>query len=296
MISFISHPNSVGTSLWIHNLVHGLAGITIKVKQAVFTVSSPFQKIEVFDTYRYGMVLSLGGSIVLTEHDSDTYHEMIVHPAMLCHKKPKHVCIIGGGDGGCLREVLKHAGAASVVVVDIDATVKETIEKYFPRLAAGFGDKRVSVVIDDGYNFLKTTDTQFDVIIVDSYDPGGPVQSLETADFHNVVAKRLAADGLAVFQTDSPIVRPEFLEQTLTRISPLFAEYKPYLCSFSSFPEGICSFLLCGRESGALGRFDEERYKAIVASWSYYNNEIQRGAFLLPQYIRNKINEGAPQR
>ena len=91
MIPFISHQNSVGTSLWIYNLVHGLAGTTIKVKQSVCSLSSPFQKIEVFDTYRYGMVLCLGGSIVLTEHDSDTYHEMIVHPAILSHGNPKRV-------------------------------------------------------------------------------------------------------------------------------------------------------------------------------------------------------------
>jgi spermidine synthase len=282
----------VGTSLWLNNLVHGLAGVTIKVKHPVFSASSRFQKIEVFDTYRYGMVLSLGGSIVLTEHDSDTYHEMIVHPSMLCHKKPGRVCIIGGGDGGCLREALKHACVESVIVVDIDAMVKETVEKHFPLLAAGFGDKRVSVIFDDGYNFLKTTDKQFDVIIVDSYDPGGPVQSLETADFHHIVAQRLAADGLAVFQTDSPIVRPDFLQQTLTLISPLFSQHRPYLCSFSSFPEGICSFLLCGREKGALDRFDTERYASIAPSCSYYNDELHRGAFLLPQYLRKRIIAG----
>jgi spermidine synthase len=293
MISSLSNSQNVGTSLWIHNLVHGLAGMTIKVKHAVFSASSPFQKIEVFDTYRYGMVLCLGGSIVLTEHDSDTYHEMIVHPAMLCHKKPRRVCIIGGGDGGCLKEILKHTCVETVTVIDIDAMVKETIEKHFPVLAAGFTDTRVSVVFDDGYNFLKDTDKQFDVIIVDSYDPGGPVQSLETADFHNIVAQRLALDGLAVFQTDSPIVRLEFLEQTLTRISPLFTEYKPCLCSFSSFPEGICSFLLCGREKGALDRFDRERYALIAPSCSYYNDDIHRGAFLLPQYLRNRLSGGA---
>jgi spermidine synthase len=292
MSTFGTSPQSVGTSLWINNLVHGLAGTTIKVKHAVFCTSSPFQKIEVYDTYRYGMVLSLGGSIVLTEHDSDIYHEMIVHPAMLCHTNPRSVCIIGGGDGGCLKEILKHGCVSSVTVVDIDAMVKETVDRHFPTLAAGFKDKRVSVVIDDGYTFLKTTDKKFDVIIVDSYDPGGPVQSLETADFHHFVAERLAGDGLAVVQTDSPIVRPEFLQQTMTRISPLFAQWKPYLCSLSSFPEGVCSFILCGRAKDALGRFDALRGAEIVESCSYYNEEVHQGAFLLPQYVRKKINEG----
>jgi spermidine synthase len=291
-MSAIGTPSQgVGTSLWINNLVHGLAGTTIKVKHAVYTASSPFQKIEVYDTYRYGHVLSLAGSIVLTEHDSDIYHEMIVHPAMLSHTAPGRICIIGGGDGGCLKEILKYVGVTSVVVVDIDAMVKETIDRHFPTLAVGFKDKRVSVVIDDGYSFLKTVEKQFDVIIVDSYDPGGPVQSLETADFLYLVAERLAGDGLAVIQTDSPIVRPEFLRQTLTCISPLFPQAKPYLCSLSSFPEGVCSFVLCGRNKETLDRFDKPRYDAIADSCSYYNDEIHRGAFLLPQYIRRSIRE-----
>lgn len=292
MNQMVSYPSGVGTSLWIYNLVHGLAGTAIKVKHTMFCASSPFQKIEVFDTYRYGLVLCLGGSIVLTEHDSDIYHEMIVHPAMLSHKKPLRVCIIGGGDGGCLKEVLKHSCVESVVVVEIDTMVKETIERFFPALAGGFADKRVKIVIDDGYNFLKTTDQSFDVIVVDSYDPGGPVQSLETADFHHIVAMRLSNDGCAVFQTDSPIVRPDYLRQTLSLISPQFAQVKPYICSFSSFPEGVCGFLLCGREKNPLEHFDTARYNAIADTCNYYNSDIHRGAFLLPQYLKKKISEG----
>jgi spermidine synthase len=292
MNKMVSYPSGVGTALWIQNLVHGISGTTIKVKHTVFSASSPFQKIEVFDTYRYGLVLCLGGSIVLTENDSDTYHEMIVHPALLAHKKPRSVCIIGGGDGGCLKEVLKHATVESVVIVDIDGLVKETVERHFPALAAGFADRRVKAVIDDGYNFLKTAKLSFDAIIVDSYDPGGPVQSLETADFHHLVAQRLTPDGVAVFQTDSPVVRPDYLRQTLSLISPQFAHVKPYVCSFSSFPEGVCGFLLCGKEKGALENFDGNRYEAIAATLTYYNSDIHRGAFLLPQYIKKLVREG----
>jgi spermidine synthase len=286
-----TNPAGVGTSLWLNNLVHGLAGVTIKVKHSVYSASSRFQKIEVFDTYRYGMVLCLGGSVVMTEHDGDIYHEMIVHPALLCHKKPQSVCIIGGGDGGCLKQVLKHEAVESVVIVDIDKMVKDAVQKHFPALAAGFEDKRVSVAFDDGYNYLKTTDREFDVIIVDSYDPGGPVQSLETADFHNVVAKRLNSDGIAAIQTDSPVVRPDFLRQTLSLISPLFAQAKPYVCSFSSFPEGVCSFVLCGRKEKSLDRFDEQRAATIAESGVYYNADIHQAAFLLPQYLKKIVRE-----
>jgi spermidine synthase len=287
----VSYPSYVGSSLWIQNLVHGLAGVTMKAKHSVFCESSRFQKIEVFDTYSYGLVLCLGGSIVLTEHDCDVYHEMMVHPALLSHKDPLSVCIIGGGDGGCLRETLKYPGVQSVVVVDIDTMVKTTIERFFPALAKGFNDKRVTVTIDDGYQYLKNSKEKFDVILVDSYDPAGPVQSLETADFHDVVAERLNPDGIMVLQTDSPIVRPDYLRRTMDLLSPLFAHTKPYICSMSSFPEGICSFLMCGREKGSLDRFDDKRYKAIADSCSYYNNDIHVGAFLLPQYLKKRMLE-----
>jgi spermidine synthase len=286
-----SGPAGVSTSLWLNNLVHGLSGVTIKVKHPVYTASSRFQKIEVFDTYRYGMVLCLGGSVVMTEHDGDIYHEMIVHPPVLSHNNAKSVCIIGGGDGGCLRQVLKHTTVESVVIVEIDKMVRDAVLKHFPALAVGFSDKRVCVTLDDGYNYLKTTDKSFDVIIVDSYDPGGPVQSLETADFHHVVAQRLKDDGIAVIQTDSPVVRPDFLRQTLSLISPLFAQVKPYICSFSSFPEGICSFVLCGRKEKSLERFDEQRAATIAASCGYYNADIHAGAFLLPQYLKKLVQE-----
>jgi len=290
----IGYSSEVGTSLWINNLMHGLAGITIKVKHTVYCASSPFQKIEVFDTYHYGQVLCLGGSVVLTERDGDVYHEMIVHPAMLSHTKPREICIIGGGDGGCLKEVLKHSVVEAVTVVDIDCMVKDTIEKHFPRLAAGFKDKRVGIVIDDGYHFLKMTNTLFDVIIVDSYDPGGPVQSLETADFHQVVAERLMRDGVAIFQTDSPIVRPEYLRQTLLLLSPLFEVARPYTCTLSSFPEGICSFVLAGREKGSPDRFDAARYDAIADGCIYYNRDVHQGAFLLPQYLKKRAGAARP--
>ena len=289
MNKMVGYSSEVGTSLWINNLVHGLAGITIKVKHTVYCASSPFQKIEVFDTYHYGQVLCLGGSVVLTERDGDVYHEMIVQPAMLSHADPRKICVIGGGEGGCLKEVLKHGTVESVTIVDIDAMVKDTIEKHFPRLACGFSDKRVEVVIDDGYHFLKTTEALFDVIIIDSYDPGGPVQSLETADFHRVVAQRLEKDGLAVFQTDSPIVRPEYLRQTLSLLSPLFEAARPYICMLSSFPEGICSFVLAGREKGSSDRFDATRYDALEEGFAYYSRDIHQGAFLLPRYLKKRV-------
>ncbi len=278
-----------GSSLWIQNLINGLSGLTIRAKHAVFCDASPFQKVEVFDTYSFGMVLCLGGTIVLTENDSFAYHEMIVHPAMLMHESPQRVCIIGGGDGGCLHEVLKHDSVKSVVIVEIDKMVKDTVEKFFPQQAEGFKDSRVEVAIDDGYQYLKNNEKQFDIIIIDSYDPCGPVQSLETDDFHRLVSRRLSQNGIAVFQTDSPIIKGDFIRKTMESVSPFFAVKKPYICSMRSFPESICSFLLCCQNEEISRQFDKNRYESNLKDCHYYNEDIHEGAFMLPQYIKSLI-------
>lgn len=280
------HPQS-GSSIWIQNLIHGLSGLTIKAKHSVFCDSSPFQKIEIFDTYSFGLVLCLGGSIVMTEADGFIYHEMISHPALFMLKDPKRVCIIGGGDGGCLKEVLTHEIVKSVTIVDIDKMVNETVKRFFPALAEGFEDKRVKLVFEDGYRYLEKNKQEFDLILVDSYDPNGPVQSLETDDFHRIVSSRLSDNGIAVFQTDSPTVNTDFLRKTIQSVSPYFDFYKPYICSMYSFPEGICSFLVCSKKEYILNNFERERYEKSAHNFSYYNDEIHSGAFLLPQHIRN---------
>ena len=140
--------SSCASSLWIDNMVNGLSGLSIRAKRAVFSDSSPFQKIEIFDTYSFGRIMCLADFVVLTELDEFIYHEALVHPAMMMHDNPARVCIIGGGDGGCLREVVKYKCMESVVVVEIDEMVKDTVAAHFPKLAAGFTDMRVSVVID----------------------------------------------------------------------------------------------------------------------------------------------------
>ena len=280
------YPESV-SSLWIQNLVNGLSGLTIKVKQALYCGSSPFQKVEVFETYSYGNVLCLGGNVVMTENE-DAYHEMMVHPALLMHKNPKTVCCIGGGDGGCLKELLKHPSIEKIVVIEIDQLVPETIKNYFPSFAEGFDDPRTEMVIDDGYNFLNSNEQIFDVILVDSFDPGGPVQSLETTDFHQIVSQRLSQDGIAVFQTDSPTIRSNYLRTTIQSVSPFFSGYNPYICHIRSFPDGICSFLACAHKKETLDQFDSERYNTLMSQCNYYNDAIHRGAFMLPQYI-NRI-------
>jgi|WetSurMetagenome_2_1015567.scaffolds.fasta_scaffold331506_1 spermidine synthase len=277
------------SSLWINNFVDGLSGIAIRAKRAIFSDASPFQKIEIFDTYGFGRVLCLADILVLTERDEFIYHESIVHPAMMMHASPSRVCIIGGGDGGCLREVLLHKEVKIVTVVEIDKLVKDTAVKHLPSIAAGFSDPRTKTVFDDGCSFLDTTSDLFDVVIVDSFDPGGPVQSLETVGFFRLVSEHLDKGGIAVFQTDSPTLKADALRKTLTGISSFFKVYEPYICSLPSFPEGICSFCVCSHDAGSMKAFNADRFAKIASECKYYNADVHRGAFFLPEYIKRCI-------
>lgn len=279
------------SSLWIHSYVDGLAGISIKARHALMCEASPFQKVEVFDTYRFGRILMLAGTIVLTQRDEFIYHEMMVHPAMLMLPRLSRVCIIGGGDGGALREVLKHEAVERVTVVEIDELVIKAVREHFPSLAEGFDDTRTELVIDDGHGYLKGTEQRFDCIIVDSYDPGGPVQSLTTEDFYHLVYQRLTNDGIAVFQTDSPALNSEYIRHTIRNVSPLFAQIRPYLCTVPSFPEATCSFLACARKEGGLDAFHAERLAQAGESCRYYNEETHRGACALPRHIKEIVSQ-----
>ena len=276
-------------SLWLENLVNGLAGITLRAKHSLYYGASPFQKIEIFHTYAFGKVLVLADNIVLTERDEHIYHESIVHPAMIMHTDPRRVCIIGGGDGGCLREVLKYKDVETALVVEIDKMVKEAVTAHFPTLAKSFSDKRSRMEFAEGCSWLSKSKETFDVIIVDSYDPGGPVQSLETTGFYKLVHERLDKGGIAVFQTDSPTIRAEYLRSTVATISSLFKAFKLYLCTMPSFPEAICSFVICAKEGADLDIFNDKRYASVAKRCTYYNPDIHRGAFLLPEYIRKII-------
>ncbi|MDD5673197.1 MAG: polyamine aminopropyltransferase [Chitinivibrionales bacterium] len=278
------------SALWITNLVNGVAGMTIKVKQALYAGSSPLQKIEVFDTYGYGRMLALAGTIMFTERDEFIYHEMISHPALCVAPLAASVCVIGGGDGGCVRQVRKHAGVKKITVVEIDAQVTAAVRTYFPDLAEALSDSRVTIINDDGHHYLNKTREQFDLIIVDSYDPGGPVQSLETEDFFKVVFRRLSDSGIAVIQTDSPILKSGLLKRIVGQISALFAEHRYYYCAIPSFPEGICGFIVCGKSSGALHKFDQTISAEIAKNCQYYNPEIHEAAFCLPQHIKQLLS------
>jgi len=282
---------SLGTdsSIWIQCLENGLSGMTYKVKHAVACEASPFQKIEVFDTYAFGRILMLAGSVVVTEKDEFIYNEMISHPALLMHPDPAKVCVIGGGDGGAAREALKHDAVKSLTVVEIDELVIKTIRKHFPSMRSAFADERTKVVIEDGNRYLTKTKDKYDVIIVDSYDPGGPVQSITSEPFFPLVAKRLAPGGIAVFLADSPTLRPDLARHTLRNASAAFAQHRSYVCAIPSFPDELCCFVIASNEADGLDRYDKKRDTAVAPKCRCYSREFLTGSFMLPKHVAEAL-------
>ncbi len=281
---FSRQQSTIESSNWISNLVDGNSGLTLRVKQTLFCDASPFQKIEVFETYGFGRLLALAGMVVLTERDEHVYNEMITHPAMLAGSPPESVCIIGGGDGGALREVLKYDSVKRVTVVEIDRQVTEAVRRFFPAMAEGFDDPRTELVYDDGYAWLEASEATFDVIIIDSYDPGGPVQSLETGNFFELVKKSLTPQtGRAVLQTDTPDLHRETIRNTVKELSRFFSMRKPYLAVIPSFPGGICSFILCLQSDEQIKWSDKS--SEISKDCGYFAPDLLCGAFCLPQSI-----------
>lgn len=266
-------------------LVNETSGLTLKVKQWLYADASPFQKIEVVETYAYGRVLLLGGMAVFTERDEFIYNEMLTHPAMLFASAPRQVCIIGGGDGGVLREALKHDSVGGATVVEIDSMVTDTVRRFFPDLGAALDDPRAEIVFQDGRTFLENPPNHYDCIIVDSYDPRGPVQSLESDNFYELARDALNPGGVLVVQTDAPELYREKIEATLREMRAMFSWISPYIAAIPTFPTGICGFVAGGLASRR-PTADLRRAQAIAAHCRYYNDQMQSAAFCLPGYVQ----------
>jgi spermidine synthase len=278
------------SSIWLENLVDGLSGIRMKAKHSVHFEASPFQKIEVFDTYAFGRVLLMGGTIVYTQSDGHIYNEMLTHPALFSHNAPREICIIGGGDGGCLSEALKHVSIKKITIVEIDNQVTSVVNRFFPELSAGLKDKRVQMFFEDGYAWLSQAKSKYDVIVVDSFDPGGPVQSLETANFFEVVRKSLKPGGLAVLHTDAPHLNREKIHRTMRDLSVHFAWCRPYTATIPSFPLGTCSFVLCGTGKAESHTGPRAKMENVSRQCRYFNADIFSGAFCLPKSVGEIFN------
>ena len=230
--------------------------------------------------YLVGKVLFLDGLVQTTEKDEFFYHEMLVHPPMMTHPEPRKVLVIGGGDGGCVREILKHRTVESVDVVEIDELVVEASLKYLPTISSKMKDKRVKIIYEDGIKYVRKGEKKYDVVIIDSTDPVGCARGLFEKPFYEDLFKSLTEYGVMCEQTGSPFFSPKFFKEVQKNIkSSGFKFVMPYIYPIPSYPGGLWSFTLASKFFNPLDIKTEERLKDIKTK--YYDKDVHTGIFLI---------------
>ena len=265
-------------------------GITIKARDCLFRGRSKYQDLTILDSQEYGKILILDGIIMLTERDEFIYHEMISHVPLLSHPNPQRVLIIGGGDGGTVRETLKHSCVTQIDLVEIDEMVIEKCKEYFPAISSGFSSSKVSIHITDGIEFVKNCNDKYDVVIVDSSDPIGPGEGLFHLSFYQDIFHLLSGCGIMSAQTESPYMNKKLVIPIYKNLNKVFPLCSMYLAYIPTYPSGCWSFALCSKQSIALEHLNiEERYKQLKPVPKYYNPKIHQASFCLPNFIKEML-------
>lgn len=272
------------------------AGLTLAVQARLFESKSEFQTVEVLQTPEFGKMLLLDGAVMLTERDEFVYHEMLVHPALFAHPKPERVLIIGGGDGGSVREALKHASVKKVTLVEIDGLVVETCRKYFPALTAGLDDPRAEVLIQDGFAYLDGHQGEFDVILVDSTDPvnltdedqATPAAVLFTPDFYRKIKAALRPGGLAAFQSENPFYSGRVIRDMHRDLRGVFKNTMLYLVNIPTYPGGYWSFTVAS-DQVHLRDMRVSPEPAWTRSLRYFQPAMFPGILVLPRYVEQLV-------
>jgi spermidine synthase len=279
---------------YIETLYEGY-GQRFRIEKMLHEVRTEHQHLVIFQNPRMGRVMALDGVIQTTEADEFIYHEMLTHVPLLAHGAAKRVLIIGGGDGGMLREVSKHHGVEHITMVEIDATVVDMCKQYLPDHSKGaFDDPRLNLVIDDGMRFVATTEEKFDVIISDSTDPIGPGEVLFSENFYEACRRCLNDDGILVTQNGTPFMQLGEVKTTAGRLRGLFPDWHFYQAAVPTYIGGSMTFAW-GATNTAYRKVPLEtlrqRFHGSGIVTRYYNPEIHLGAFALPQYVLQAVNK-----
>ncbi len=255
--------------------------LSFRVRDQLLSVKTDYQRIDLFDTYDFGKLLSIDGTVQLTEKDEYVYHEMITMVPFYFNSRPSSALIIGGGDGGAAKRLLQ-LNFDSITNVEIDGNVVEVAKKYFPDISSSFSDKRVKLIVGDGIKYIKETNEKFDRIIIDSTDPVGPAEGLFSDEFYNNVKNHLTEDGIVVTQSGSPYYQPTALSMAHKSMSASFPFVKTYCAFIPTYPSGLWSFTMAS-ESDFVKRAE------TIKPGRYFNEGILEGSFSLPEFVKDII-------
>lgn len=263
-------------------------GIRMKIKDILCQIQSKFQQITILESEKMGKVLVIDGITMLSEFDEFAYHEMIAHVPLLAHSNPERVLVIGGGDGGTVREIIKHPEVEQVHVCELDEEVVNVCRQYLPSLASSLDDPRVEVFYEDGARFMKKRKEFYDVVIVDSTDPIGPGQILFQEPFYRNMKKALKKDGLAVTQCESMYLHGDVIQGVYGFAKKIFQKIGYYYTSVPTYPSGMIGFMFCSLKNDPMNDLDEERAKALQ-DLRYYTPALHRAAFALPKFVEEYL-------
>ena len=265
-------------------------GFTVETTEHLYTARSPYQQIDIYQTAHCGKLMLLDGIIQFTEYDEFAYQEMLAHLTLFAHPCPERVLVIGGGDGGILREIAKHDCVKRIDLCEIDAMVIEAAKKFVPSMSCGFDDPRVAVHIADGSKFVADKESEYDVIIVDSTDPVGPGESLFNAEFYSKMKRALKLDGVIASQSESIYLHPAVIKRLMRINLDLFGSYNYALMLVPTYPTGTigASVVSCSRDVKNPVR---EPDASMLAKLRYYTPAIHRASFVLPKFAEDFLKE-----
>lgn len=260
---------------------------SIKVDKCLYTDQSEFQRIDVFHSMEFGNFFTLDGLMMVTEKDEFIYHDMIVHVPMATNLKIKDVLVIGAGDGGTVRELTRYNTIEKIDMVEIDKMVVDVCRKFFPETACKLDDPRVNLYFEDGLKFVRSKENSYDLIIVDSTDPFGPGEGLFTKEFYGNCYKALKEDGILVNQHESPyyLEYAKSMQRAHKRIRELFPVCRVYQAHIPSYPSGHWLFGFASKTYDPLVDIDQQAWNSLGLATKYYNTEIHKGCFALPNYV-----------
>jgi len=279
--------------LWFTEKHTANVNFSIKVDRQLYAGQSEFQRIDIFDSPEFGRFLTLDGYMMLTEKDEFIYHEMIVHVPMAVNPLAKKILVIGGGDGGTCRELLRYPTVESVDLVEIDELVVEVCKKYLPQTAGCFSDKRLHFHFEDGLKFIRHCENLYDLIIVDSTDPFGPGEGLFTKEFYGNCYKALKEDGIMVNQHESPFYAEDAyaMQRAHKRIVESFPISRVYQAHIPTYPSGHWLFGFASKKYHPVKDLNRVKWNTLGLKTRYYNTQLHVGSFALPNYVEEMMRD-----
>lgn len=268
---------------------------SLKVKEHLFAGESEFQKLDILDTYEYGNLMTLDGLVMVTEKDEFVYHDMIVHIPMAVNPHTKNVLVIGGGDGGTVRELMKYPHVEHVDMVEIDKLVVDASREFFPTISCELDNPKVTVLYEDGIKFIQGKVNVYDLILIDSTDPIGPGEGLFTTEFYNNCFKALTENGILINQNETPVYE-KFFEVGIgsnRKLKKMFPNVHIYQANIPTYPGGYWLFNFASKKFHPVSDLKNDQWNELNIKTKYYNTELHKGCFALPNYVKEKIENGA---